>query len=67
MCTAVALIQYLSSEFAFGSLRDALANPPPPPKKKRKKKNEIYFIYIILSEPKTTSVEKEFLVVLPQL
>ena len=66
MCTAVALIQYLSSEFAFGSLRDALANPPPP-KKKRKKKNEIYFIYIILSEPKTTSVEKEFLVVLPQL
>ena len=66
MCTAVALIQYLSSEFAFGSLRDALANPPLQ-KKKRTKKNEIYFIYIILSEPKTTSVEKEFLVVLPQL
>ena len=63
MCTALALIYYLSSEFAFGSLRDALAIPP----SKKKKENEICFIYTFLSEQKTTSEEKEFIVLFSQL
>ena len=51
---SIKLVYYLSSEFAFGSLRDLLIQLDPPPQKREKNKDD----NLSLSEPKANSEER---------